>query len=184
MIILIGESGSGKTTILNELEKRGFKKAINHTTRPRREDEKETAEYEFVTKDQFNDMWDAGKLLQRAEFNNEYYGISSDSLREDVACIQIVDSIADVKSKAFDLGFDEKNITCFYIYVPAEERTKRMLARGDSIEAIQKRLEIDNEKFKNAKEVVDYIVENKTVQESVDQIIALDKKHRNCGKLA
>lgn len=182
MIILIGESGSGKTTILNELEKRGFQKAINHTTRPKREEEKEKAEYVFVTKDQFNDMWDEGKLLQRAEFNNEYYGISSASLRENVACIQIVESIADVKSKAFELGFDERNITCFYIYVPAEERTKRMLARGDSIEAIQKRLEIDSEKFKNAKEVVDYIVENKVVAEAVEEIIKLDKEHRNCGK--
>lgn len=182
MIILIGESGSGKTTILNELEKRGFGKAVNHTTRAKREEEKESTEYKFVTKDEFNDMWDEGKLLQRAEFNNEYYGISSDSLKEDVACIQIVDSIKDVKSKAFELGFDEKNITCFYIYVPAEERTKRMLARGDSLEAIQKRLEIDSEKFKNAKEVVDYIVENNVVQEAVDKIIELDKKHRNCGK--
>ena len=36
----------GKTTILNELEKRGMKKAINYTTRPRRESEKESAEYE------------------------------------------------------------------------------------------------------------------------------------------
>lgn len=182
MIILIGESGSGKTTILNELEKRGFKKAVNHTTRPRREEEKETAEYVFVTKDEFNDMWDAGKLLQRAEFNNEYYGISSESLKEDVACIQIVDSIKDVKAKAFELGFDDRNITCFYIYVPAEERTKRMLARGDSLEGIQKRLEIDSEKFKTAKEVVDYVVENKVVQEAVDEIIKLDKQHRNCGK--
>ena len=182
MIILIGESGSGKTTILNELERRGYKKAVNHTTRPRREEEKETAEYVFVTKDEFNDMWDEGKLLQRAEFNNEYYGISSDSLREDVACIQIVDSIKDVKSKAFELGFDERNITCFYINVPAEERTKRMLSRGDSLEGIQKRLEIDNEKFKNAREVVDYIVENKVVQEAVDEIIRLDKQHRSCGK--
>lgn len=178
MIILIGESGSGKTTILNELEKRGYKKAKNHTTRPKREEEKENSEYIFITKDEFNNMWDEGKLLQRAEFNNEYYGIASNSLREDVACIQIVDSIADVKAKAFELGFDDRNITCFYIYVPAEERTKRMLARGDSIEAIQKRLEIDNEKFKNAKEVVDYVVENKVLQEAVDEIIALDKKHR------
>ena len=39
MIILIGEGGSGKTTILNELVKRGYTKAINYTTRKIREDE-------------------------------------------------------------------------------------------------------------------------------------------------
>ena len=55
MIILIGESGSGKTTILNELEKRGFRKAINHTTRPKR-NENETTEYKFITKEEFEKM--------------------------------------------------------------------------------------------------------------------------------
>ena len=181
MIVLIGESGSGKTTILNELVKRGYKKAINHRTRPIREDEEENPEYIFVNKDEFNNMWDNGKLLQRAEFDNEYYGMSVESLKDDVVCIQIADSIKDVKTRAYELGFNEKNITCFYIYVPAEERTKRMLSRGDSIDSIQKRLKIDNEKFKNAREVVDFVVENKVLEETVEEIIRLDKECRNCG---
>lgn len=181
MIILIGESGSGKTTILNELIKRGYTKATNHTTRPIREDEVENPEYIFVSKDEFNNMWDEGKLLQRAEFNNEYYGMSVDSLRDDVACIQIADSIKDVKAKAFELGFDDKKIVSFYIFVPAEERTKRMLTRGDSIDSIQKRLEIDNEKFKNARDVVDFVVENNVLADTVEEIIKLDKERRNCG---
>ena len=48
MLLLIGESGSGKTTILNELIKKGFKQATNHTNRPKREGE--LYEYQFVTK--------------------------------------------------------------------------------------------------------------------------------------
>lgn len=172
MIILIGESGSGKTTILNELEKRGFRKAINHTTRPKR-NENETTEYKFITKEEFEKMWSEGKLLQRAEFSGEYYGISTDSLKEDVACIQIVDSIADVKQRAKQLGLGDMKIVSFYIHVPAEERTKRMLSRGDSLESIQKRLEIDSVKFKQAREVVDYTVENNILEQAVDEIIKL-----------
>ena len=179
MIIIIGESGSGKTTILNELEKRGYKKAVNYTTRRKRANEEETAEYVFVNKDEFNNLWDEGKLLQRAEFENEYYGISTESLGEDVACIQIVDSIADIKNKAMEYGWDESKITSFYICVPAEERTKRMLLRGDSIETIQKRLEIDSEKFRNARDAVDYVVENNVIEEAVDEIIKLDKERVN-----
>ena len=170
MIILIGESGSGKTTILNELEKRGFQKAINYTTRPKR-DEGETSEYQFVSKEEFEKMWEEGKLLQRAEFAGENYGISVDSLQENVACIQIVDSIADVKKRAQELGLGNMKIISFYIHVPAEERTKRMLARGDSIESIQKRLEIDSEKFKNAKEVADFVIENKVLEDAVSEIL-------------
>jgi len=172
MIILIGESGSGKTTILNELEKRGFKKAINHTTRPRR-NENETTEYKFISKDEFEQMWNEGKLLQRAEFGGEFYGIGADSLKEDVACIQIVDSIADVKKRAEELGKGNMEIKSFYIHVPPEERTKRMLARGDSLDSIQKRLEIDSMKFKKARDVVDYTVENNVLEHAVDEIIKL-----------
>ena len=171
MIILIGESGCGKTTILNELEKMGLQKAINHTTRQRRSGEEQNAEYLFVTKEEFEQMWTDGKLLQRAEFNGEYYGISTNSLKDNVACIQIVDSIADVKKRAQELGYGNIKITTFYIYVPAEERTKRMLARGDSIESIQKRLEIDNEKFRNAKEVADFVIENKVLEDAVSEIL-------------
>lgn len=174
MIILIGESGSGKTTILNELEKRGFQKAINYTTRPKRE-AGETSEYQFVSKEEFEKMWEEGKLLQRAEFAGENYGISIDSLQENVACIQIVDSIADVKNRARQLGLSNLKIICFYIHVPPEERTKRMLTRGDSLEAIQKRLEIDSVKFKKAREVVDYTIENNVLEHAVNEIIQLAK---------
>ena len=116
-------------------------------------------------------MWTDGKLLQRAEFNGEYYGISTNSLKDNVACIQIVDSIADVKKRAQELGLGNMKIISFYIHVPAEERTKRMLARGDSIESIQKRLEIDSEKFKNAKEVADFVIENKVLEDAVSEIL-------------
>ena len=161
----------GKTTILNELEKRGMKKAINYTTRPRRESEKEKAEYEFITKPQFEEMWEQGKLLQRAEFNGEYYGISIDSLDNNVACIQIVDTVKDVKNRAKELGKNPQILT-FYIAVDEQERMRRMKNRGDSISSIQKRIEIDKEKFQHAKEVADYIIPNKNVAEAVEDILS------------
>ena len=152
MIILIGESGSGKTTILNELEKRGFKKAINHTTRPKRKTDDELNEYKFLSKEEFNKMWDEGKLLQRAEFNNEFYGISRDSLKPDVARISITDSVKDIKNRIEELKIRDVDIKTFYIYVPEEERINRMLKRGDNLESINKRLEIDKAKFMQEQE--------------------------------
>jgi len=171
MIILIGESGSGKTTILNELEKKGFKKAINHTTRPKRKTDDELNEYKFLSKEEFNKMWNEGKLLQRAEFNNEFYGISIDSLKTDIACISITDSVKDIKKRVEELNIKNVDIKTFYIYVPEEERINRMLKRGDSLEAINKRLEIDKEKFREAKTVADYIIENIELDTAVSSIL-------------
>ena len=178
MIILIGESGSGKSTILEKLCERGYEKAINHTTRPKRPSEKNSKEMKFVTKEEFEQLWKENKLLQRAEFNQEYYGISTESLKENVVCISIVDSVKDIKNKAKELG-KEIPLVVFYIYVPEEERVRRMLKRGDSMESIQTRLEIDREKFKNAKEVADYMIENVDIQRAVEEILEKNKFNEN-----
>ena len=116
-------------------------------------------------------MWEQGKLLQRAEFNGEYYGISIDSLDNNVACIQIVDTVKDVKNRAKELGKNPQILT-FYIEVDEQERMRRMKNRGDSISSIQKRIEIDKEKFQHAKEVADYIIPNKNVAEAVEDILS------------
>lgn len=175
MIILIGESGSGKTTILNKLVERGFEKAINHTTRKPRKNEERNNEYKFVTKEEFNKMWDEGNLLQRAEFNGEYYGISTSSLKKNGVCISIVDSVNDIKQRAKELNIDNVKIITVYVNVNEKERIKRMQMRGDSQENIQRRLILDKEKFARANNVADYIVENNNIDETVEKIIEITK---------
>lgn len=120
-------------------------------------------------------MWDENKLLQRAEFNGQYYGVSSESLQEDVVAISIVESIKDIKQKAKELGKEDMKIKVFYIYVPSEERVQRMLKRGDSIEAIQNKIAIDKEKFVNVQEVADHMIENNDLQKAVEEILNLVK---------
>ena len=178
MIVLIGESGSGKTTILKELEKRGYKKAKNHTTRQPREGEQEIGEYEFISKEQFEDMWEKNELLERVKLGGEYYGISQESLAEDIVTIQIVETIPVIKERAKAMGKEDISIQVFYIAVPSEERIQRMLRRGDSIEAIQKRIAIDKEKFVHAQEIADYVIENNNLQEAVEKIVAINKQEK------
>ena len=173
MVILIGESGSGKSTILEELCKRGFKKAKNYTTRQKRVGEENGQDMFFITKEEFETMWKNGELLQRAEFNHEFYGISTDSLKENVACISIVKSVKDIKARAIELGKQDIPFLVCYIYVPEEERIQRMQKRGDSKESIQTRIEIDREKFQNVREVCDVVIENKNLEEAVEKILEL-----------
>lgn len=175
MIILIGESGSGKTTILKELEKRGYQKPINYTTREKRQEEKEDQEYEFVTKEQFERLWQKNQLVQRAEFNGQFYGMDRQSLKNNVACISIVDSVSDIRKKIEQDNLQNISLHVFYLYVPTEERIQRMLKRGDSIDFIQKRMAIDKEKFQKVEEVMDYKIENNNFQQALEKIIQIDK---------
>ena len=168
MIILIGESGTGKTAILNELEKIGYEKVVNYTTRKKRN--KEDNEYKFITKKELEKKWENNKLIQKAEFGNEFYGMGIESLKENVVGISIVESVEDIKNKIKELKL-HINLKCFYIYTSEEIRKERMKKRGESEESIKKRIEIDKEKFKNVEKVADYVVENREVKDAVKNIL-------------
>src|SRR5574344_3087327 len=80
-IILIGDSGSGKSTIENELSSHhGFKKIISCTTRKPREGEVDGKDYWFISNDEFEEMIDFGIMAEYEEYSQDrFYG----TLRED-----------------------------------------------------------------------------------------------------
>ena len=114
--------------------------------------------------------------MQRAEYNGEFYGLSAENIDENSCCIQIVESINDIKEGLKRIGKENVKIKVFYIHVPAEERTKRMLKRGDSIEKIQNRLIIDKEKFREVNKIADEIIENIDLNKAIDDIITKYKE--------
>ena len=90
LICLIGESGSGKDTILNNIIRRcGDKvnRVVTYTTRPPRERETEGIEYHFVDNDYFED----NEFASHREFNGWHYGIDLNSFVEDKVNVIIVD---------------------------------------------------------------------------------------------
>lgn len=62
LIILIGRSGSGKSTIESELIKHGFKKIISHTSREIRDDDLIGESYHFVDKEFFENEINLGNF--------------------------------------------------------------------------------------------------------------------------
>ena len=58
MVILSSPSGVGKTTLTKKLQQKyqNFKISISHTTRPPRSNEIDGVDYNFVSKEQFEEL--------------------------------------------------------------------------------------------------------------------------------
>jgi guanylate kinase len=165
MIILIGHSAAGKTTIEKELNKRGF-------NRPMRAYEINGYDYHFVSEAEFLYGLENGFYSEFTKYRGWYYGIA----RKD--CLD--DRIATVEPVGFRMlkKIDELNITSFFI--KADERTRliRMAKRGDEIGEIFRRLYSDQGGFNGIESEVDYIIENEDgkLEEAVQEIINIMKE--------
>lgn len=155
MLILIGKSGSGKTTIREALVKDyGFKKAVSHTTRPMRADDVPGETYHFVTEDEFKRLLADGEIVEStvACYDGNYYGMSRAEMSNDSIAIFEVEGAKNAKTI--------HGITTVIVYLctSTEERKRRLISRGDAIERIEKRLISDEESFKEAEDICNYII--------------------------
>jgi guanylate kinase len=84
LFIISAPSGSGKSTLVSELRKQvsGVEFAISWTTRPPRGSEENGREYNFTTREAFEQMIEAGVFLEHAEVFGNYYGTARQSLEE------------------------------------------------------------------------------------------------------
>lgn len=167
LIVLIGESNSGKDTILTELVNDfNLKRVVSHTSRPARKKEKNGLDYFFISNEDFLSMEKNEafvetriyKTIQNGQDTIWRYGISKAeiNLNKD-SCIVIVD-VDGLNSLIKTFG--KENIVSFYIKVDKEVRKTRALRRGDEISEIERRFKDDYIKFKNVEDIVDYIISN------------------------
>ncbi len=78
LVILSGPSGVGKDSVIDALRAEprvtDYHYVVTCTTRPRREYEIEGVHYRFLTAEAFNELNDAGELLEASEVHGNWYG--------------------------------------------------------------------------------------------------------------
>ena len=73
IIVLVGKTASGKTTVANELCKNhGYKRIITYTTRPMRENEVQDVDYHFISDEQFNKMVKNNEFTEYKRYNTAH----------------------------------------------------------------------------------------------------------------
>merc|ERR1719431_544312 len=82
-IVLIGPPNIGRHELRQRLMRDGsrFAAAIPHTSRTRRDDELDGADYHFITRLQFEQDILARKFVEHGEYEKAYYGTSLEAIR-------------------------------------------------------------------------------------------------------
>ena len=175
LIVLSGPSGVGKSTVISELlgARRDIYFSVSFTTRQPRVGEEDGVNYNFVTREVFEEMIAGEELLEYAEYVHNYYGTSLKVIQEkldagiDVLLDIEVQGAAKVRAKCPDA------VLIFIVPPSFEELSRRLHRRAtDQEEVIQGRLKKAREEYRQIPNY-DYLVVNDKVSEAAGEIMAI-----------
>ncbi len=176
MLVLSSPSGAGKTTIARRLreEDNSIEMSISHTTRPRRNGEKDGKDYHFVDRETFTRMRDQGEFLEWAVVFDNYYGTTRKPVEDALAAGR--DVLFDVDWQgAASLRDQAKNdvVTVFVLPPTAADLEQRLNERAqDSPEIVRRRMLGASNEIQHWDEY-DYVVINHDIGCSVEAVRAI-----------
>lgn len=166
MIILVGESASGKSTIEKILNKDfGYKKIVSYTTRQPREGETNGIDYYFVDDENFNTLKEAGFFAETATYNGWSYGTPIDKCVDNAILVATPHGLRQLRKNK------NLNITSFYVSVPRRDRLIKILQRGDNIDEAYRRSLSDVGQYDGIEDEVDFVIDNEGYIDSPDKIV-------------
>lgn len=142
-LILVGKAASGKDFLKKRLKDKGFKIGVSHTTRTPREGEVDGIDYYFVSQSEFESMIESKQFVEYMYFNGRAYGQTIEDFSNCDIMIMSKDGL--------DILPEEYRKQCIVIYLDIDRLTRieRLNNRNDINDTISRRLEADEEQFKN-----------------------------------
>lgn len=170
-IIISGPSGVGKGTICNILmDEISVEYSVSFTTRSPREGEIDGVNYNFISKEEFENRIENGDFLEYNLYNNNYYGTSKSFVIEKIN--QGINVFAEIDvNGAKNIKQLFPDALLIYIAPPSMEILReRLISRGtESEEKINQRLEIARQEMKQI-DVYDYVIVNNQIDVACNEL--------------
>ena len=142
-IALVGAAASGKDYLRKRFMDRGFVYGVSCTTRHPREGEVHGKDYYYLTNEEFNQGIENGLFVEWQSFNGWRYGLTKPEFER---CDVMI-----LNAEAVELLEPEYRDRLFVIYIDINEkvRRERLVSRDDKNDEIDRRIQTDNEQFRN-----------------------------------
>ena len=145
IIVISAPSGAGKTTLCNELQRRKphIKFSVSCTTRPKREDEVDGANYHFLSPQEFTEKVQNNEFIEFENVHGYFYGTLRKTLEDALTQQEMILFDVDVNgAMAIKSNYSENTYTIFILPPSLDDLKKRLIQRGsETEERINKRLE-------------------------------------------
>jgi guanylate kinase len=184
LLVITGPSGSGKDSVIAEMEHQGgsFHFVITATNRERRNDEVDGVDYIFVSTTEFERMINDDELFEFAVVYHQYKGVPKWQVRQALALGQDAVMRVDVQGARTIQERIPGAVTVFLAPSSVHALGTRLQRRGaDSPEQIAMRMQMASDEIAMA-HTFDYVVVNweGRLEEAASQILAImeAEKHR------
>ena len=180
LFLICGKSNSGKDSLVNALIQNPFchvEKAINFTTRQKREGEVDGLTYNFITEQDFEEKLRNGEILEYesyqidSENTNWLYGSIKGELTKSDNVVAIVNPKGLKSILATDLV---PYITTILIECDDKIRLQRALIRDSNVKEIIDRYLRDEKDFEHT-DLYDYKINNKDFCKAYNELLAIIK---------
>ncbi len=163
LIVISGPSGAGKDAVLSQLKESGYPARFitTVTTRRRRNQERDSVDYHFVSTVRFQEMVEHGELLEWAEVYDNRYGIPRQPVKQALDSGQDVIVRVDIQGAATIRKILPQAVLIFLMPGSLEELAYRLRARNTEAPSdLTLRLETAEEEIKQLP-LFDYVVWNR-----------------------
>ncbi|MCM8822367.1 MAG: guanylate kinase [Candidatus Omnitrophica bacterium] len=178
IVVLSAPSGTGKTTLVNELKKRcdDIAVSVSYTTRSPRPGETKGIDYHFIGQDNFKKMIRDGFFAEWAKVYDNYYGTSKDFIEKNIKKSKIVLLTIDTQG-GLQIKKQYPEAILIGILPPSlKEQEIRLKKRGETSENIRRRLKESSMERKILIEKYDYRFINRDIESTARKILSIISK--------